>query len=367
MVAYAYDTIARGNPLGFFGMVHVLEGTSVALALRAADAIQKPLALPDSAFSYLRSTARWTRRTRRTSRLMDRIDDPADQAAIVHAARAFFRLYGDVFRGLPRPRREDRRGGRHEGRRCPRAADRRQRRHRPRDGGRAAARRRRRAGRGPRRGPAGHALGAAPTWPRPKASPRCAGRGPTGAQRDRARRRRAGLRGPGHPVAPAQHRWTVLQANLLAPMQLTQALLPSLMALPQAQVVFVGSALAASACRASALYGASKAGLHGFAEALRRELADGPVRVQILGPRSTRTAFNGAPSRPTTAPPAPRWTGPRPWPPRCCALIEGEAAERFIGFPERLAVRLNGMLGAGLDGSFARHRRHLSVHQGVTA
>ena len=34
---------------------------------------------------------------------MDRIDDPQDQAAIVHAARAFFRLYGDVFRSLPLP------------------------------------------------------------------------------------------------------------------------------------------------------------------------------------------------------------------------------------------------------------------------
>jgi hypothetical protein len=43
---------------------------------------------------------------------MDRIDDPRDQADIVHAARAFFRLYGDVFRacrcrrpgaGLPLP------------------------------------------------------------------------------------------------------------------------------------------------------------------------------------------------------------------------------------------------------------------------
>ena len=35
MVAYAYDMIARKNPMGFFGMVHVLEGTSVALALNA--------------------------------------------------------------------------------------------------------------------------------------------------------------------------------------------------------------------------------------------------------------------------------------------------------------------------------------------
>ena len=34
---------------------------------------------------------------------MDRIDDAQDQAAIVHGARAFYRLYGDVFRSLPLP------------------------------------------------------------------------------------------------------------------------------------------------------------------------------------------------------------------------------------------------------------------------
>jgi hypothetical protein len=34
---------------------------------------------------------------------MDRIDDPVDQAAIVHAARVFYRLYGDLFRSLPLP------------------------------------------------------------------------------------------------------------------------------------------------------------------------------------------------------------------------------------------------------------------------
>lgn len=104
MVAYAYDTIARGNPLGFFGMVHVLEGTSVSLALLAADAIQKPLALPDAAFSYLRSHGTLDREhTAHFALLMDQVEDAADQAAIVHAARAFFRLYADVFRGLPLP------------------------------------------------------------------------------------------------------------------------------------------------------------------------------------------------------------------------------------------------------------------------
>jgi pyrroloquinoline quinone (PQQ) biosynthesis protein C len=105
MVAYAYDTIARGNPLGFFGMVHVLEGTSVALALNAADAIQRPLGLPDAGFTYLRSHGTLDQaHTAHFALLMDRIEDGADQDAIAHAARAFFRLYGDVFRSLPPPR-----------------------------------------------------------------------------------------------------------------------------------------------------------------------------------------------------------------------------------------------------------------------
>jgi hypothetical protein len=105
MVAYAYDTIARRNPLGFFGMVHVLEGTSVSLALLAADRIQQPLQLPDAAFSYLRSHGTLDQEhTAHFALLMDRIEDPQDQADIVHAARSFYRLYGDVFRSLPLPR-----------------------------------------------------------------------------------------------------------------------------------------------------------------------------------------------------------------------------------------------------------------------
>jgi hypothetical protein len=85
-------------------MVHVLEGTSVSLALLAADAIQQPLHLPDAAFSYLRSHGTLDQEhTAHFELLMDQIEDPRDQDAIVHAARAFFRLYGDVFRSLPLP------------------------------------------------------------------------------------------------------------------------------------------------------------------------------------------------------------------------------------------------------------------------
>jgi len=101
MVAYAYDTVNRVNPLGFFGMVQVLEGTSIRIADAAADAIQKTLKLPNKAFSYLRSHGKLDQEhIKFFEGLMNRIDNPADQAQIIHSANMFYRLYGNLFREL---------------------------------------------------------------------------------------------------------------------------------------------------------------------------------------------------------------------------------------------------------------------------
>jgi hypothetical protein len=32
---------------------------------------------------------------------MDQLDDPADQAAVIHASKVVYRLYTDMFRELP--------------------------------------------------------------------------------------------------------------------------------------------------------------------------------------------------------------------------------------------------------------------------
>ncbi len=103
MVAYAYDTIARGNPVGFLGMVLVLEGTSVQIASRAAKAIKKSLNLPDSAFSYLTSHGVLDiGHTAFFESLVNRLEEPSDREAVVHCAKMFYRLYGDIFRYLQR-------------------------------------------------------------------------------------------------------------------------------------------------------------------------------------------------------------------------------------------------------------------------
>ncbi|MFQ5755007.1 MAG: TenA family transcriptional regulator [Acidiferrobacterales bacterium] len=102
MVAYAYDTIQRRNPIGFFGMVQVLEGTSIQHATRAAKALQHSLKLPKQAFSYLRSHGELDIGHVEFFRdLMNRLDRNEDKAAVIHCAKAMYQLYGDIFRSLP--------------------------------------------------------------------------------------------------------------------------------------------------------------------------------------------------------------------------------------------------------------------------
>lgn len=151
----------------------------------------------------------------------------------------------------------------------------------------------------------------------------------------------------------------VMQLNLIAPMLLTQALLGHLQQQRVAQVICVGSALGRIGLPGFSVYSASKFGLRGFAESLRRELKDSPVKVQYLGPRSTDTPFNG-----DSVTAYNRATGTAMDPPERVAhelltLLQSEAAERFFGFPESVALRLNSLAPTLLDGSFKRHRQSL--------
>ena len=103
MVSFLYDLIARDNPVGLFGMVNVLEGTSIALATHAAGSIRERLELPESAFTYLSSHGSLDIEHMQTYRLlMNQLEDPGDQAAVIHASKVVYRLYADMFRGLPR-------------------------------------------------------------------------------------------------------------------------------------------------------------------------------------------------------------------------------------------------------------------------
>jgi len=100
-VAFAYDLIARKNPVGFLGMVYVLEHTSTELATGAANTLKTNLGLPKNAFSYLYSHGSLDlEHIAFYEKLVNQLDKSKDQQAVIEGAQAFYYLYGNIFSEL---------------------------------------------------------------------------------------------------------------------------------------------------------------------------------------------------------------------------------------------------------------------------
>ncbi len=101
MVAYLYHQIDRGNPLALFGMVWVLEGTSVGVGGAMAKLVQHHLGLPNEAMSYLTShSVLDADHIQFFEQLMNKVTDAQDQRAIIDSANMVFALYGQMLQGL---------------------------------------------------------------------------------------------------------------------------------------------------------------------------------------------------------------------------------------------------------------------------
>ena len=132
-------------------------------------------------------------------------------------------------------------------------------------------------------------------------------------------------------------------------MLLTQRLLPQLQRRASATIVNVGSIYGYLGYPGCASYSASKFALRGFTEALRRELADGPVRVLYFAPRATRTALNddaltALNAELGTTMDTPEWVAHE-----LVALLRRPARERLLGMPEKFFARVNQVLPGLVD------------------
>lgn len=147
----------------------------------------------------------------------------------------------------------------------------------------------------------------------------------------------------------------MLQTNLLAPMLLTRAVLPVLSACPAARIVNVGSIFGYLGYPGCATYSASKFGLRGFSEALRRELADTVVRVQYFAPRATRTPLNSDAMCELNAQFEVAMDEPHAVARAFLALLDAPSrAESRVGFPEKLFARVNQLLPGLVDRSLRK-------------
>ena len=129
--------------------------------------------------------------------------------------------------------------------------------------------------------------------------------------------------------------------NLLAPILLTRALVPGMLARGSGHIVNVASIVAHTGGREEAVYAATKGGLVAFSESLRQELARTSVRVSVVSPGVIDTAFFERRGRPYDR------TWPRPLPAERVAdavihALRTSRAEVFVPRWMTLPARLRG-------------------------
>lgn len=135
----------------------------------------------------------------------------------------------------------------------------------------------------------------------------------------------------------------MINTNVIALIQLTRAVLPHFQSKNHGHFMFIGSIFGSLAFPHFATYCASKFAVHGFSQAMRRELVDTNISVTYIAPRGIKTPMNDAN---TTA----MWgkSGNKMDDAETVANIvvkglENEKQEVFIGQPQSFFAWLNGV------------------------
>jgi short-subunit dehydrogenase len=146
----------------------------------------------------------------------------------------------------------------------------------------------------------------------------------------------------------------LVQLNLVVPLLLTRQVLPDMLARGSGRIVNVGSILGSIGFPWFAAYSASKFGLRGLSEALRRELQGSGVGVTYVAPRAVRTRLNSEAVYRMAQATGMQMDDPAWVAERIVAAIEDDAKDLYLGFPERLFARLNAFLPRLVDGGLRK-------------
>lgn len=155
---------------------------------------------------------------------------------------------------------------------------------------------------------------------------------------------------PGHLIAS-------YMVNLVAPVRLTQAVLPRMKARGQGQIVNVGSIFGSINFAHFVTYSSAKAGLRGFSQALRRELAGTGIDVTYVAPRAVRTALNTPAVLEFARLTHMNMDEPQLIAQRIVEAIKARRTDVYLGFPESLFVRLNALFPRLVDRALSANDR----------
>lgn len=135
----------------------------------------------------------------------------------------------------------------------------------------------------------------------------------------------------------------IIQTNVTALIQLTRALLPAFKANNQGHFVMIGSIFGSLGFPHYATYCASKFAVHGFSQALRRELVITNIGVTYIAPRAIKTAMNDANTTAMMEKTGNAMDTPETVADIIVSAIEQEKQEVFIGQPQSFFAWLNGV------------------------
>ncbi len=132
----------------------------------------------------------------------------------------------------------------------------------------------------------------------------------------------------------------LMLTNLISPMLLCKQLLPLLKKEPS-QIINIGSIFGYLGFPGFSSYCASKFGLRGFSQSLRRELSDSSVSVRYFAPRATQTSINSDQVMQMNAELKTDADTPNSVAQEFMKFLSGNTWEKKLGFKESFFVFMN--------------------------
>jgi len=149
----------------------------------------------------------------------------------------------------------------------------------------------------------------------------------------------------------------MMHVNLLAPMWLARAFLPTMQTNNDGRIVNVGSTFGSIGFAYFSVYSASKFGLRGFSEALRREVADTNIKITYIAPRAVKTPMNSDALMRMGKATKMNMDTPDDVVQKIILAIDNDRKDIYFGFPESLFVRINVLFPRLVDKALAAQNR----------
>jgi len=149
----------------------------------------------------------------------------------------------------------------------------------------------------------------------------------------------------------------IFQTNLIAPVQLTRAILPHMKKQGYGRIVNIGSTFGSIGFAYFATYSSSKFALRGFSESLRRELAGSGIGISYIAPRAVKTPANSDAVYQMAKATSMNMDEPEDIARFIVQCIIKNKTTAYYGWPEKFFVHLNALLPKLIDNALHKQNQ----------